>query len=172
MAAGWSGMMKNLGVWLAVEVGPSEEVAVWRPARACWVVPGFCEGPAGVLLGGCGQDSSSLSAPCLWSDAGVVTVDKCVAVLNSWDLLSVASALAPAGVLLRVCGVCDAVELTVDGVTGVVSLSKRTECAEDSGVVAMCVECGPVCVWGECGGADECVDDKCGTGVAATVGSW
>lgn len=166
MAAGWSGMMKNLGVWLAAEVGPSEEVAAWRPAWARWVVPGFWEGPAGAPLGDRGQDSSSLSSPRLCSDTGVVAVDKCVAVLNTWDLLSVA------GASVSVRGVCDAVDLTADGVTGVVSLSERTECPEDPGVVAMCVERGPVCAWGARGGADECADGKCGTGVAATVGSW
>lgn len=162
MVAGWSGTMKNLGVWLVVEVGPSDGCAVWISGWTCWVVPGFSEGPAGVLLGGC----SSLSPPCLCSDPGAVDEGKCAAVLKLWDSSCVAGVSAPAGVLLCVCGACDVVDLTADGVTGVVSWA---EGPEGSGVDTMWVECGPVCVWSVCGSTDECADDKCETRVAKDV---
>lgn len=90
MAASWSGTMKNLGVWLVVEAGTPEEAAVWFSGWTCRVVPGFCEGPPGVLLGSHCQDFSSFSSPCLCSDTGVVGEVTCLVVLKPWDSSRVA----------------------------------------------------------------------------------
>lgn len=47
------------------------------------------------------------------------------------------------------------------------------ECPEGSAAVdALWVEGEPVCDWSLCEGADESTDEKCGTGVGETVGSW
>lgn len=83
MAAGWSGTMKNLGVWLVVEAGTSEDGAVWVSGRTCRLVPGVCEDPPGVVLGSHCQDLSSSSSPRLLSDTGVVGEAKGVAVRKS-----------------------------------------------------------------------------------------
>lgn len=72
--------MKNLGAWLLVEAGASEEAALGFPGWTSRVVPGFWEDPPGVLLGSHCQDFSSFSAPALCPDPGAVGGVKCEAV--------------------------------------------------------------------------------------------